>query len=191
MITFIRGKVYSFGLDHVIIDNNGIGYFIYFNHQEMLTLNQEITIFTYQHFREDATVLYGFIDKKELDLFTEMISVKGLGPKTAISMLGKCRYEDLIRAIENGQIDFLKSLPGVGSKMAQQIILDLKGKLIQQENNGQSNPYIEEASQALRTLGYKQAEINKVASELVRMDFDSADQYLKSALQLINSWKGK
>ncbi|MBQ1826947.1 MAG: Holliday junction branch migration protein RuvA [Erysipelotrichaceae bacterium] len=190
MITFIRGTVYSFGADYVIIDNNGIGYFIYFNHQEMLTLNQNITIFTYQHFREDATVLYGFIDKKELDLFTQMISVKGLGPKTAITMLGKCRYEDLIMAIENGEIGFLKALPGIGAKMAQQIILDLKGKLVEATNNDKSNPYLEEVSDGLKALGYKASEINSVMNELVKQNLKSSDEYLRSALQILAKRKG-
>ncbi len=190
MITFIRGTVYSFGADYVIIDNNGIGYFIYFNHQEMLTLNQNITIFTYQHFREDATVLYGFIDKKELDLFTQMISVKGLGPKTAITMLGKCRYEDLIMAIENGEISFLKALPGIGAKMAQQIILDLKGKLVEATNNDKSNPYLEEVSDGLKALGYKASEINSVMNELVKQNLKSSDEYLRSALQILAKRKG-
>ncbi len=190
MITFIRGTVYSFGADYVIIDNNGIGYFIYFNHQEMLTLNQNITIFTYQHFREDATVLYGFIDKKELDLFTQMIKDKGLGPKTAITMLGRCRYEDLIMAIENGDISFLRALPGIGAKMAQQIILDLKGKLVEATNNDKSNPYLEEVSDGLKALGYKASEINSVINELVKQNLKSSDEYLRSALQILAKRKG-
>ncbi|MBR0138420.1 MAG: Holliday junction branch migration protein RuvA [Erysipelotrichaceae bacterium] len=190
MITFIRGTVYSFGADYVIIDNNGIGYFVYFNHQEMLSLNQNITIFTYQHFREDATVLYGFIDKKELDLFTQLITVKGLGPKTAITMLGRCRYEDLIMAIENGELNFLKSLPGIGAKMAQQIILDLKGKLVEQTNNDKSNPYLDEVADGLKALGYKTSEINSVLGELVKLDLKSTDEYLRSALKILAKRKG-
>lgn len=190
MITFIRGTVYSFGSDYVIIDNNGIGYYIYFNHQDMLTLNQTITLFTYQHFREDATVLYGFIDKKELDIFTQMISVKGLGPKTAIGILGRCRYEDLVMAIENGQVSFLQALPGVGKKMASQIILDLKGKLVEPVNNDKNSPEIDEVTNALKSLGYKTAEINGVISELVKMDLQKSEDYLKAALQMLAKRKG-
>ncbi|MBQ6654262.1 MAG: Holliday junction branch migration protein RuvA [Erysipelotrichaceae bacterium] len=191
MITFINGTVYSFGADYVILDNNGIGYYINFMHPEVLSLSQQITIFTYQHFREDGQTLYGFIDSSELELFKNLISVKGLGPKTAQTMLGSCKYQDLINAIELGDVAFLKRMPSIGSKTAQQIILDLKGKLVEDEKGKPvNNAELEEAYAGLKALGYKAYEINSISGELKKMVGLSADEYLKAGLKLLIAHKG-
>lgn len=191
MITFIRGTVFSFTVDSVVIDNNGIGYYIYFNHPETLTLNQNITVYTYQSFSENAVELYGFSDRKELDVFLKLIKVKGVGPKIAMAMLSKGRYSDMVSAIENGDIDFLKSLPKISTKLAQQIVLDLKGKLVDDVNNVKDSPAVIDAIEGLKALGYKNSEISAVTAELNKMNFTSSNDALKYALQLINKLKGK
>ena len=192
MIRFIRGTVYSYGIDYVIVDFNGVGYYINFMHQELITLGQNVTIFTYQQFREDAQVLYGFLDQKELDLFEKLISVKGLGPKTAMTMLGHRNYNDLIRAIENGEIDYLTKIPSLGAKTSKQIILDLKGKLVEEDNSsgGKNNERLDEAVLALKALGYKTYEINGVLPDLRKEKDLSTDEYLKQALKLLLQRKG-
>ncbi len=191
MITFIRGKVYEFSSEHVILDNNGIGYFINFNRPELLTLGETITIFTYQHFRDDATVLYGFAEKMELDIFQKLISVKGLGPKTASMILGRCKCSDLIVAIENGDVAFLKRMPSVGTKTAQQIILDLKGKLVEVTSEDTPvNKEIEEAIEGLKSLGYKTYEINSIKGQLNKLDCQTTNQYLSEGLKLLNKRSG-
>ncbi len=192
MIRFIRGTVYSFGIDYVIIDCNGVGYYINFMHQELITLGQNITIFTYQQFREDAQTLYGFLDQKELDLFEKLISVKGLGPKTAMTMLGHRNYNDLINAIENGEIDYLTKIPSLGAKTSKQIILDLKGKLVVDDNSsgGKNNERLDEAVLALKALGYKTYEINGILPDLRKMNDLSVDEYLKEGLKLLLQRKG-
>ena len=134
MIGFVRGIVHAYGLDYVLIDVNGIGYRINFNHPESLTVGQEMTIYTYQNVREDEISLFGFLSLQEYDLFVKLISVKGLGPRTASSILGRASTDDVIKAIEDGDVDFMKRMPGVGNKTASQIILDLKGKLDITEN---------------------------------------------------------
>ncbi|MBR3352120.1 MAG: Holliday junction branch migration protein RuvA [Erysipelotrichaceae bacterium] len=192
MIRFIRGTVYSYGIDYVIIDCNGIGYYVSFMHQDLITLGQNVTIFTYQQFREDAQVLYGFLDQKELDLFEKLISVKGLGPKTAMTMLGHRNYNDLIRAIENGEIDYLTKIPSLGAKTSKKIILDLKGKLVEEDNSssGKNNEKLDEAVLALKALGYKTYEINGVLPELRKEKDLSTDEYLKMGLKLLLQRKG-
>ncbi|MBR0473488.1 MAG: Holliday junction branch migration protein RuvA [Erysipelotrichaceae bacterium] len=192
MIRFIRGTVYSFGIDYVIIDCNGVGYYINFMHQDQITLGQNITVFTYQQFREDAQLLYGFLDQKELDLFEKLISVKGLGPKTAMTMLGHRNYNDLVNAIENGEIDFLTKIPSLGAKTSKQIILDLKGKLVVEDNSnsGKNNEKLDEAVLGLKALGYKTYEINGVLPELRKMNDLSVDEYLKEGLKLLLQRKG-
>lgn len=192
MIRFIRGLVYSFTNDHVIIDNNGIGYFIFFSHPEKLILGQEILIYTYQHFREDGTVLYGFLSKEELNLFEKLIGVKGLGPKTAMTILSKFSLDNLISAIENGDVNYLKKMPSVGGKTASQIILDLKGKLVESDNNNEKtdNLLLKEAVEGLKSLGYKSFEINRVSGELSKMNLKTVDEYLKEGLKLLVKNKG-
>ncbi|HPW53880.1 MAG TPA: Holliday junction branch migration protein RuvA [Erysipelotrichaceae bacterium] len=191
MITFIRGKIYEFSAEHVILDNNGIGYYINFYRPELLTLGETVTLFTYQHFRDDATVLYGFGDKNELEIFQKLISVKGLGPKTASMILSRCKTNDLIMAIENGDVQFLKRMPSVGTKTAQQIILDLKGKLIEITTEDSAvNLELQEAIEGLKSLGYKAFEINSIKAQLIKMACQSTREYLSEGLKLLNKRSG-
>lgn len=192
MIRFIRGTVFSFGTDYVIIDCNGVGYYISFTHQNEISLGQNVTIFTYQQFREDAQQLFGFLDMRELELFEQLISVKGLGPKTAMNMLGAARYTDIISAIENGQVEFLTRLPSLGAKTSRQIILDLKGKLVEDEKQaaGKNTVALEEAISGLKSLGYKAYEINTVLPDLRKMSNRSTDEILREGLRLILQRKG-
>jgi len=190
MIAFIRGIIHSFDDEHVVIDNNGIGYYINFMHPEVLKLGNEITIYTFQHFREDATVLYGFASKDELDVFEQLISVKGMGPKTSLVLLANCKHDQLVSAIEAGRVDYLKSIPGIGAKTAQQIILDLKGKLVETSAN-KTNPYIDEAINGLKNLGYKTSEIDVVVKGLYKYNYNSSSQYLKEALKALQARRGK
>ncbi|MFI3284431.1 MAG: Holliday junction branch migration protein RuvA [Erysipelotrichaceae bacterium] len=185
MIAFIKGTVFAYKMDYVILENNGIGYRIYFNHPEALVLNQEMTIYTYQHVREDEISLFGFLDLVEHDVFLKLISVKGLGPKTALNILGFTTADRIIQAVETNDIAFIKKFPGVGNKTASQIILDLKGKLVEQDNNkNETNSDIKDAMEALKALGYKAAEIsflNKVFEEQTL----TSDEYIKLGLKLL------
>ena len=192
MIYFLRGKVHSYGINHVIIDVNGVGYYVNFCHQDMITLGQDITVYTYQQFREDDQLLFGFLEKQEMEFFEKLISVKGLGPKTALNMLAHASYTDLIDAIENGQVEKLTRLPGLGAKISRQIILDLKGKLVESadEKNGKNNEELDEAIAGLKALGYKAYEINAVVPQLQKLEKTSADGYLKEGLRLLLQRKG-
>ncbi|MEF9968256.1 MAG: Holliday junction branch migration protein RuvA, partial [Longicatena sp.] len=156
MIAFIRGTVFAYGIDWIILDNHGIGYRLFFGHPEAVKLNQEIQIFTYQHVREDELSLYGFLSLEEQELFLKLISVKGLGPKTAMAMCSKFPYSQIVQSIENGDVAFLKGMPGVGAKTASQIILDLKGKLISADKKEPMSSEINDAIEGLKSLGYKQ-----------------------------------
>lgn len=186
MIAFIRGKVFAYGIDWIILDNQGIGYRMFFGHPEAVNLNQEIQIFTYQHVREDELSLYGFLSLDEYELFLKLISVKGLGPKTAMGMVSKFHYEQIVQSIETGDVNFLKGLPGIGGKTASQIILDLKGKLVSAQNTDQPlTSELMDAMEGLKSLGYKQGEIQSVANKLREKPGCSSDEYLKLGLQLL------
>lgn len=193
MIYFLRGTVHSFGMDYLILDCNGIGYHVNFCQQGQVSLGQTVTVYTYQQFREDAQLLFGFLEVKELDLFEKLVSVKGLGPKTAMTMLASANYDSLVSAIENGEVDFLTRIPSLGAKTSKQIILDLKGKLVEDVNNvgeGKLSKNLDEALTGLKNLGYKAYEINSVAGELKKMGSLSTDDYLKEGLRLLLQRKG-
>ena len=191
MIVFIKGIVNSIGIDFVVIENNGMGYKVYYNHSESLTLGQQIVLFTYQQIREDAHVLFGFIKHQELELFEKLISVKGLGPKTALNILTATSYNQVISAIEKGEVQFLKQMPGIGAKTAQQIVLDLKGKLVSDnEVAAKGNRNYQDATDALKALGYKNSEIQAISQELSQFELNTVDEYVKIGLQLMLKRKG-
>jgi len=182
MIGFLRGTVHHFGLDYVLLDVNGVGYRINFYHPESLKLNQEITIYTYQNVREDEISLYGFLSLAEYDLFIKLISVKGLGPKIASNILSNSSVEAVVTAIETGDIDFMRRMPGIGSKTASQIILDLKGKLVEAEVKVRED--LKDVSEALKQLGYKPAEIKPVIKRLEKEE-GSTDELIRKALAML------
>lgn len=193
MIAFIKGKVFSYNAESVILENNGIGYRIFMPDASTLVLNQEVLIYTYQQFREDATILYGFQKQDEHDLFVRLISVKGIGPKIAISAMSAASTNTIIAAIENGDAAALKRLPGIGAKAASQIILDLKGKLVENESNKTEkaiNPNLQDAIDALKSLGYKNSEIHSIMKDLNKEKDKSVDEYIRLALSLMLKKKG-
>ena len=183
MIGFVRGLVHAFGEDYVLIDVNGIGYRINFNHPESLSLGKEMTIYTYQNVREDEISLYGFLTLEEYDLFVKLISVKGLGPKIASSMLSNTSVANVIKAVEEGDVDFMKRMPGVGSKTASQIILDLKGKLVDSSDGTIIDNRFDDVVEALKQFGYKNAEIKPIIKKLENQK-GSTDELIKKALSM-------
>lgn len=184
MIGFVKGKVAAFGVDYCLIDTGNIGFRINFQHPEALKLNEEITIYTYQNVREDEISLYGFLSLDEYDLFVKLISVKGLGPKIASNILACASVSSIMEAIENNDIAFMKHLPGVGSKTASQIILDLKGKLVAKTSLDENNEKMKDVIEALKSLGYKNSEISPVIKQIESEDM-SIDGYIKKALGLL------
>lgn len=184
MIGFLRGIVHSFGNNYVLLDVNNIGYRINFYHPDKLRVNQEILIYTYQNVREDEVSLFGFLSLNEYDLFVKLISVKGLGPKIASGILAIVTPEKLVEAIENGDVAFMKTMPGIGAKTASQIILDLKGKLVVNQVEAVEDERLQDVNEALKQLGYKPSEIKPVLKQLANEDL-TLPQYIKKALVLL------
>ena len=191
MIAFIKGTIYSINPDFITIDVHGIGYKVYFNHPEKVHLNETVFLYTYHLIREDDQNLYGFLESKELDLFEKLISVKGLGCKTANSMLTYSSYDRLVMAIEQADVAALKQNPGIGAKTASQIVLDLKGKLVSVANKEVGiNDKIKDALEGLKALGYKNAELQGILKELNTQQNLETEDYMRQALQLL-ARKGK
>lgn len=183
MIGFVRGIVHAFGLDYVLIDVNGIGYRINFNHPESLSVGKEMTIYTYQNVREDEISLFGFLSLQEYDLFIKLISVKGLGPKTASLILARASVEAIVSAIENDDLAFMQTMPGIGKKTASQIILDLKGKLVDSEEYI-GDGKLSDVSAVLKSFGYRFAEIKPILKRIEKEN-GSTDELVKKALQML------
>ncbi|WP_096153218.1 MULTISPECIES: Holliday junction branch migration protein RuvA [Bacillus] len=200
MIEFVKGYVDFVSPEYVVLDVNGIGYQIHAPNPFIYQVNKEkaITIYTYQHVREDILALYGFHTREEKNLFLKLLNVTGIGPKGALAIIATGQPNQVVQAIENEDEKFLTKFPGVGKKTARQIILDLKGKLndivpaampnlFQQDVElfpPSEQPALDEALEALKVLGYGDREIKKVVPALQKENL-TTDQYVKRALQLL------
>jgi Holliday junction DNA helicase RuvA len=191
MIAFIRGKVAAYGTDWIIVENNGIGWQMSYPHTADLRLNSDVSVYTYMHVTENDVSLFGFESQEEKELFLRLISVKGLGPKTAMNMLAHSGYSTVIMAIEEGNVAALKKMPGIGAKSASQIVLDLKGKLVAAptapgkpaENYP---PEIRDAMEGLKNLGYKQNEASAAAKVMMESPGLSTAEYLRIGLRFLS-----
>ena len=181
MYSYIKGIVTLIESNYIVLDNNGIGYLIYTPNSYSFKENEETLVWIYQNIREDEMTLYGFKTKEEKDLFLKLIEVKGLGCKMALPMLATGSISGIVDAIERENILYLKKFPKIGDKVAKQIILDLKGKL--NNNITISKDSNEEVIEALKGLGYKQADIVKVLPKV--NSNETLEQQIKEALKLL------
>lgn len=174
MFAYIKGVLVERGNGYIIVEANGIGYKIFMSNIGAYALGDEgsiIKVHTHYHVREDDISLYGFATKEELKMFELLISVSGVGAKSAISMLSSISPSDFALAIISNNVNSLKKVPGIGAKTAQRIILELQDKLknenmvIENENEIISvvkiTPEMEEAFSALQILGYSRRDIEK------------------------------
>ena len=163
MIYFLRGKVSAIENDSVVLDVRDVGYQILVSHIDEYKLGEEVLVYTYNVVREDENYLVGFRTQEEKEVFMSLIKVKGLGPKTVIGALSATTPQEVISAISSNNVAFLKKLPGLGTKAAGQIILDLKGELTGSKGNPKQ---YEEVYDALKSLGFKGAAIDRVLATI-------------------------
>ena len=191
MIAFVNGIVKIIRNDRVVLDVHGVGYEVYLANALSQKMKEELFLYTYQHVREDAILLFGFIKEEDYEVFMRLINVKGIGPKTAQTMLSVCSGKEMIEAIENDDIKRLKSLPGIGAKTAGQIVLDLKGKFVSLETSDSpvSNPVWTQVQDALLSLGYKTNQLTKIKKEFENTELGE-DEMLRQALILLAKRNG-
>ena len=187
MIDYIKGKIVLKSSDYFIIENNEIGYRVNYSNENTLDIGKVYQIHTYQHIKEDENTLFGFLSLNEKELFVKLISVKGLGPKTAMNFFGVASYQQIIHAITCGDIVFLKQLPHIGNKTASQIVLDLKDKL----SNITIDPTIlnnnvNDAIHGLKSMGYKHSELTNVIELFNRNCSMNTEALLKIGLISLN-----
>lgn len=182
MYSYIKGKIVDIESNYIVLENNDIGYLIYTANPYSFELNTETIIYLYQYVREDELSLYGFKTKEEKSMFLKLIEVKGLGCKMALPMIANGAVDGIVNAIESENINYLKKFPKIGDKVARQIILDLKGKLVssQTETTDHNN---EELMEALKSLGYRPADIKKVLTNVSKSG--TIESQIKEALKLL------
>jgi len=175
-----KGPISYIGDDYVVVEVNDIGYQVYVSHKEDYVLGEVTKIFLYNVVREDEQYLAGFSSIREKEAFVSLISVKGIGPRTALNALSATTADDLFNAIAANNVTYLKKLPGIGGKAAAQIILDLKGQLA---TGSEANPdQYDEVREALKSLGFK---VKLIDDTLAQISIPNAtnEEILRAALK--------
>jgi Holliday junction DNA helicase RuvA len=157
VIAAIRGAIIARGVDHVVVDVLGIGYKVFVPRQPLRT---DVVLHTHHVVREDDQLLYGFESREELALFEMLISVSGVGPKAAASILAVARPSEIAAAIASGDAVALARAPGVGKKTAERLIVDLRGKVagVGADTTAGTLGIDDDAHVALVALGYTSSE---------------------------------
>lgn len=182
MYDYLIGKITDAENNYVVIDINNIGYKTIVANPYSYELDKETKIYLYQHVREDEISLYGFKTKDERNMFLKLISVKGLGCKTALPMIEESSLAGIVDAIERENVLYLKKFPKIGDKVARQIILDLKGKLVSANSKVVTEDFLE-LTDTLKALGYKSQSIQKVLPNINKKD--ALEIQVKEALKLM------
>ncbi|WP_121666796.1 Holliday junction branch migration protein RuvA [Mesonia aquimarina] len=177
MITHLRGKLVEKNPTDLIVECNGVGYFLNISLHTFAQISdkEDIFIYTYLQVREDAQTLFGFADKVERALFKKLISVSGIGASTARTMLSSLTPDQVVSAIHSEDVEEIKSVKGIGAKTAQRVIIDLKDKLsdigqtddVNKILTSKDNTHKEEALSALETLGYTRKQSEKVVKKIL------------------------
>ena len=156
MLNYISGTIEYVQSDAVIVDANGIGYEISVNNRflsKIGSVGDKIKVYVYLAVKEDGAFLFGFIDRAERNMFLRLITISGIGPKLAISILGGISSEELSRCIANGDTKALSSIKGIGKKTAERIILELRDKIEEEIVTGVVSGSESPAASVGRTVG--------------------------------------
>ena len=181
MYNYIKGKVMEYGPNYISLENNGIGYMIFVPNPYSYKEETDYKVYIYSHIREEEFTLYGFRTEQERDMFLRLINVKGVGPKLALPILAS-NPDSIYDAIERENILYLTKFPKIGEKVARQIILDLKGKLVRNDDLF-TNDGLDELMAVLDSLGYKKGDVKKI---LPQVDASlPIEQQIKDALKLL------
>ena len=191
MIEFLTGKIVSKKPEYLIINVNGIGYKlnISINSYDQIRLNENIKILTYFSVSENNQELYGFINNEERELFLLLISVSGIGPKTAINMLSAVSPNDFKNRLIAGEVKMLTSLPGIGPKTARRIIVELKDKFVDVSKDElpiETNSQNSDAFYALKSLGFHPKLINEAINKVISLNKKvSTEELIKQSLKIL------
>ncbi len=201
MLAYIKGELAVKSRGYVVVDVNGLGYKIFMSEiamENVGNVGDVVKIHTYYRVMEDDISIFGFNTGEELRLFELLISVSGVGAKTAIAMLGAIEPSDFAIAIISNDIDTLKKLPGVGAKTAQRIVLELKDKLKKEQTidelnianetinktkiSNKQDEKLEEVKSAFQVLGYNNKQIQDILTKIYNPEL-GLEELIKLGLQ--------
>lgn len=195
MIAYLDGVPVASGDRWVVLDVGGIGYKVFVPQQEIREIaraQEKVKLHTYMAVREDAITLYGFLHPSELELFTILIGVSGIGPQIALGILSQVTIEDFVLAILDGDEKRLTRIPGIGPKSAKRLILELRDKMkkVQEAmaltDTGSRDQPARDATSALVSLGFaEEASYRAVRSAGAAMTAPTAQALIKAALALL------
>ncbi|OGP66663.1 MAG: Holliday junction DNA helicase RuvA [Deltaproteobacteria bacterium RBG_16_44_11] len=201
MIALISGKIVYKGISHLVVDAQGVGYRIFIpltTFYELPEAGQLITLHVHTHVKQDAINLFGFYTIQERDIFQLMLSVSGIGPKMSMNILSGISVQELLRAISSGDVRRLISIPGLGKKTAERLILELKEKVLKKmmadimpagDNQERVNQLIkEDVLSALVNLGYKSNIAQSALDKVLQVSAKEMpmEQLLKKTLKILS-----
>lgn len=184
MIAQLTGTLIKKDPAEVVVDVGGVGYLLVVPVSTLTTLpavGETVTLYTHQHVREDSLALYGFSSEGEQRLFRQLISVSGIGPKVALAILSVSNPDDIRAAIAAGDTEFISSVPGIGKKTADRVVVDLRDKVEMVTGSGEPRGN-DEVVEALIGLGYSRNEARK-AVQAVAGTSSETDQIIREALK--------
>lgn len=186
VITHIQGKILDKQERAVVIEVNGLGYKVFATAASLEKMREggEASLWTHMAVREDSQTLYGFPSKDELGFFELLISISGIGPKTALGILNVSSVANLRKAVSTGDTSHLTKVSGVGKKIADKIVLELKGKFGAEEDSGISLRDEVDALEALKALGYGHKESREALKAVEQTVIDTGER-VKKALKLL------
>jgi len=191
MITQLQGRIIEKNPTNIVIDCNGVGYYINISLHtfSQLPVEEQVKLYTHLLVREDSHTLYGFSSIVEREIFRLLISVSGVGASIARTMLSSLSPEQVMEAIAQNNLATIQSVKGIGSKTAQRVVLDLKDKILKvygldDVSTISSNTNKNEALSALETLGFARKQAEKVCNTIVKQDPEaSVESIIKLALK--------
>lgn len=201
MIGFITGRIDHIGTNFILVDTGGVGYRIFMNTGDLarLQVDQKVKVYTYLSVREDALQLFGFLSYDAYSLFTQLITVSGIGPKMAQGILSASKVDRFYLAVKNRDVKFLTKLPGIGKKTAERLLLELKDMVAPeglQDEDGNEVSFNENdldddtttlgaVAEGLASLGFRRDEIDAVLKRLPVKPESTVEQLLDEALKML------
>ena len=196
MIASLNGTVLTKRPEGVIVDVNGVGYQLSVPLCSLIDIpepGETVFMHTYTHVREDALQLFGFLNEKDREVFTTLISISGIGPKLGLAILSGMPAERFVEAVQNEDVTMLTTIPGLGKKTASRLILELKGKLPSldpgEASSSRISPEESDAISALVNLGYKKQFSEKAVETAVRNGAKNIEDIIMEALKNLGEGK--
>ncbi len=188
MIATLEGTLEYCGIDSAVIKVGGVGVQVYLpgsTLSQLGALGDKVSLYTHLYVKEDNISLYGFTSTEEVALFKNLISISGIGPKVALALLSKLSAEQLATAIISGNVDLIQQVPGIGKKMANRLVVELRDKLEREWKEAALPlaPKDSDAIAALTSLGYSLREAAQVVSSIPNSSELSLEEKVKTALQ--------